>query len=392
MLLRETVVELDPGSVLAGRYQIRRVVGKGATGVVLEADDRVSRSLVALKVFKPDIATDDRWQEIVGSELRHARRLTHPNVCRVFDAGDAEGYRFLSMEYASGGSLRQRLKDAVAEGVDRPLADRIADARAVVDGLAAIHEAGIIHRDVKPDNVLRMEDGRLVVTDFGLAVAPGQTTFMSGYSGAVGTPSYMAPEVALGGDATMASDVFALGVILHELFFDRRPEWQTTKRERFVKPPQIRGGSRTLRSVARLCLECLEQLSPRRPQTAGEVKRRFERAVLGRYGTIKGALKAGRWGIVAGLVLAVGATVATMAITRRQDGGQSVEIEGVAADWSKSGHLVGRHPGPIRCMYPGSKAGTVRAIWGRPPEAVEIDLERRVSATLGALARNVRRG
>src|SRR5687767_182837 len=154
MLLRESVVELEPGSVLAGRYQIRRVLGKGATGVVLEADDRVSRSLVALKVFKPEIATDDRWQEIVGSELRHARQIMHPNVCRVYDAGEADGYRFLSMEFASGGSLRQRLKEAAA---DRPFEERVADARAVVDGLAAIHAAGLIHRDVKPDNVLRME-------------------------------------------------------------------------------------------------------------------------------------------------------------------------------------------------------------------------------------------
>ena len=123
---------------------------------------------------------------------------------------------------------------------------------------------------------------------------------MSGYSGAVGTPSYMAPEVALGGDATMASDVFAVGVILHEIFFGRRPEWDTTKRGRFVKPPAVRKGARIERSMARLCLECLEPLAPRRPQTAGEVKKKYERAVLGRYGTFKGAMKAGKWGIVAG--------------------------------------------------------------------------------------------
>jgi serine/threonine protein kinase len=265
MLLRETVIELTPGSVLAERFQIRRVVGKGATGVVLEADDRVSRSLVALKVFKPEIATDERWQEIVGSELRHARKIQHPNVCRIYDAGDADGYRFLSMEFATGGTLRQRIKEGGPQRTDE---ERIADARAVVNGLAAIHEAGIIHRDVKPDNVLRMEDGRLVVTDFGLAIAPGQTTFMSGYSGAVGTPSYMAPEVALGGDATMASDVFSLGVILHELFFDRRPEWETTKRGRFLKPPGEKPRSRLQKSMMRLCCECLEELAPRRPTPA----------------------------------------------------------------------------------------------------------------------------
>ena len=294
----------------------------------------MSRSLVALKVFKPEIATDDRWQEIVGSELRHARRLSHPNVCRVFDAGEADGYRFLSMEYAPGGSLRQRLKDAAMAtdggGGARPMEERVADGRAVVDGLAAIHGAGIIHRDVKPDNVLRMDDGRLVVTDFGLAVAPGTTTFMSGYSGAVGTPSYMAPEVALGGDATMASDVFAVGVILHEIFFGRRPEWETTKRGRFVKPPAIRKGSRIERSMSRLCLECLEPLAPRRPQSAGELKKKYERAVLGRYGTFKGAMKAGKWGLVVGLVLAVAASGTVAWLSRRSSEIEQATIVGDA--------------------------------------------------------------
>jgi Protein kinase domain len=378
MLLRETVIALDPGSVLAGRYQIRRVVGKGATGVVLEADDRVSRSLVALKVFKPEIATDDRWQEIVGSELRHARRLSHPNVCRVFDAGEADGYRFLSMEYAPGGSLRQRLKDAAMAtdggGGARPMEERVADGRAVVDGLAAIHGAGIIHRDVKPDNVLRMDDGRLVVTDFGLAVAPGTTTFMSGYSGAVGTPSYMAPEVALGGDATMASDVFAVGVILHEIFFGRRPEWATTKRGRFVKPPAIRKGSRIERSMSRLCLECLEPLAPRRPQSAGELKKKYERAVLGRYGTFKGAMKAGKWGLVAGLVLAVGASGTVFWLSRRSSGIETATLVGTPADWSRNARLVARRDGPITCVYPSPDGQTIGLIAGAVPEPVMLDL------------------
>jgi serine/threonine protein kinase len=370
MLLRESAVELAPGSVLDRRFQIRRVLGKGATGVVLEADDRVSRSLVALKVFKPEIASDDRWQEILGSELRHARQIMHPNVCRVFDVGEADGYRFLSMEYASGGSLRQRLKEAAA---DRPFEERVADARAVVDGLAAIHAAGLIHRDVKPDNVLRMEDGRLVLTDFGLAVAPGQSTFVSGYSGAVGTPAYMAPEVAMGGDASMASDVFSLGVILHEIFFGRRPEWDTTKRGRFLRAPVDRRSPRRLRQMARLCAECLEQLSPRRPQTALEVKRQFERAVLGRYGTFLGALRAGKWGIVAGLLLAVLGTSAALLLNRRTDGVVRPRIVGQAADWSRQAKIMARHPGPLRCLTASRDGRTARVIWGLPPEPIEID-------------------
>ena len=370
MLLRESVVELQAGSVLAGRFQIRRVLGKGATGVVLEADDRVSRSLVALKVFKPEIASDDRWQEIVGSELRHARQIMHPNVCRVFDAGEADGYRFLSMEYASGGSLRQRLKSAPA---DRPFEEKIADARAVVQGLAAIHAAGLIHRDVKPDNVLIMEDGRPVLTDFGLAVAPGQATFVSGYSGAVGTPSYMAPEVAMGGDASPASDVFSLGVILHEIFFGRRPEWQTTKRGRFLRTPVNRSSPRRLRYMAQLCNECLDDLAPRRPQSAVDVSRKFERAAVGRYDSILGALRAGKWGLAAGLVLAGLATSTVLLLSRPTDGVHRPRVTGSPVDWSSRARLISKHSGALRCLSASPDGTVVRLIWDATPEPVEIE-------------------
>jgi hypothetical protein len=375
MLLRETVIELQPGSVLDSRYQIRRVVGKGATGVVLEADDRVTRELVALKVFKPEIATDERWQEIVGSELRHARLLQHPNVCRFFDAGEADGYRFLSLEYASGGSLRQQLREGSS---DRPMEDRVADARAVVNGLAAIHRAGIIHRDVKPDNVLRMADGRLVVTDFGLAVAPGQTTFVSGYSGAVGTPSYMAPEVALGGDATMASDVFSLGVILHEIFFDRRPTWDTTKRGRFLISPVEGSNSRVARAMARMCAECLEELAPRRPGNAEEVRKRFERAVLGRTGSALEALRTGKGALVLGVVGATLAATGVFVATRPVEGTVKARITGTAADWRSGARVVARREGRLNCLYPGADRHTVRAIWGKPsvPEVIDLSTGR----------------
>jgi hypothetical protein len=371
MLLRETVIELQAGSVLDGRYQIRRVVGKGATGVVLEADDRVTRELVALKVFKPEIATDERWQEIVGSELRHARLLQHPNVCRFFDAGEADGYRFLSLEYASGGSLRQQLREGSS---DRPMEERVVDARAVVNGLAAIHRAGIIHRDVKPDNVLRMADGRLVVTDFGLAVAPGQTTFVSGYSGAVGTPSYMAPEVALGGDATMASDVFSLGVILHEIFFDRRPAWDTTKRGRFLRSPVDRSSSRVARAMARVSADCLEELAPRRPRDAEEVRKRFERAVLGRAGSLLEAVRTGKGALVLGVAGAALAATVVFFASRPADDTVKAKITGTAADWRRGARVVTRREGRLRCLYPGADGQTVRAIWGKPPVPEVIDL------------------
>ena len=289
----------------------------------------------------------------------------------MFDAGEADGYRFLTMEFAAGGSLRQRLQSAPA---DRPTEERIVDAHAVVDGLAAIHAAGIIHRDVKPDNVLRMEDGRLVLTDFGLAVAPGQTTFYSGYSGAVGTPSYMAPEVALGGDASMAADVFSLGVILHEIFFNRRPEWNVTKRGRFLKSPVTKRSSRVEKSMARLCSECLEELSPRRLQNAKEVQERFSRAVVGRYRSIVGAMRAARWGLGVGAVLAVLATVVTSVLMRPNETLQRARIVGEPGEWKDRARSLVAREGTLQCLDALPDGNRVRAIWRRPDVALDIDV------------------
>ena len=342
----------------------------GRRSRVFRAYDRATKTAVAIKVVTERDAGGWGWQERLGRELRLARQGRHRHVCDVYDLMEADGHRFLTMALATRGTLRESL----AGTPERTWEERLADAQGIVSGLAALHADGIVHRDLKPESVLRMGDGRLVVSDFGLAVVPGQSTFTSDRRGAVGTPLYMAPEVALGGEATMASDVFALGVILHELFFDCRPAWLTTKRGRFVKPPAVKGASRILRSMARLCLDCLEQLAPRRPQTAGEVKRRFERAVLGRYGTIKGALKAGRWGIVAGMVLVVGVTTVSIVATRTSKGGRLATIEGTPQDWSRKARLVVRRSGGIHCAYPSQDGKSVRLIWGDPREAVQVDV------------------
>ena len=276
---------LASGEVLAARYVLRAELGRGANSRVFRAYDLVTKTEIAIKCLPARVLVvgnrSSAWGVNcgwLGSDV-----ICTFVTCTISRKGMTIG--FLTMALATRGTLRHSLERTP----ERPWQERLDDARGLLSGLAALHADGIVHRDVKPENVLQMADGRLVLSDFGLAVAPARGTLTTDYRGAVGTLSYMAPEVLLDGEATMASDVFALGVVLHELLFDSRPAWLTTKRGRFAKPPQIQGGSRTLRAVARLCLDCLEQLAPRRPQTAGEVKRRFERAVLGRYGTIKGA-------------------------------------------------------------------------------------------------------
>jgi serine/threonine protein kinase len=311
--------------------------------------------------------------ERLGGELRYARKLQHPNVCRVFEMAETDGVHFLTMEFAEGGSLRRRL----AAKPDRPLEECIADARAVIDGLAAIHGANVIHRDIKPENVLVMQDGRLVITDLGLAVTLGQATFFS--SQIAGTPSYMAPEVVIGDKATLAADVWSLGVLLHEIMFARRPEWSVSKHGRTIKPPVNREAPRLLRGMAALCADCLQELPPRRLPDAGAVKRRFEDIVAGRLRLWRRPGRA-RSLAVAGLITIVLAGAGFFSIARRLNAPKvgrpqvpELAITGRARDLSTSQVLLSGQR-PIICLDPLPDGRRLRALLGIPTEPVEIDI------------------
>jgi serine/threonine protein kinase len=213
--------ELQHGDVLAARYEIQALIGTGGMASVYRAFDRVTEQTIAIKVLDDDRSAGRAWVEHLGRELRHARRIKHPNVCQVFDFED-DGRCFLTMELAPRGTLRDTLEGDGA----RPLAQRLTDAGAVIEGVAAIHEAGVVHRDLKPENVLRAADGHLMVSDLGVAVRAADVTTHPG--GPAGTRSYMAPELSYGDKATTASDVWSLGLILHEILFGGRPEWTLT--------------------------------------------------------------------------------------------------------------------------------------------------------------------
>ena len=258
-------VVLAAGAVLESRYQIEATIGDGGSGQVFRAWDRVLGEPVALKILRPDRAREKSWIKRLAREVKVARAIRHPNVCRVFDLGFSDGHWFMSMELAAGGSLREALR----AGGARPLAARIADVRAICAGLAAIHAVGITHRDVTPHNVLRMADGRLVLSDFGLA-SNGSDTTMHG-----GTPNYMPPETAMGERADQRSDVWQLGFILHEVMFGRRPEWDTRVRAMTLRSPLPRDASPVEEELAQLCAECLAHNPAARPLTAVAVAGRL---------------------------------------------------------------------------------------------------------------------
>jgi tetratricopeptide (TPR) repeat protein len=292
---------------MADRYQVEAVLGRGGSGTVYRAWDRMLGELVAVKILHPQRALEKSWIRRLAREVKVARAIRHPNVCRVFELGQDRGRWFVTMELATRGSLRDLLMDesgrldggrggaaggppgvllGPAAGVTlapslplapapstggggsnpagkvRPLPERIADVRALCAGLAAIHAVGITHRDVTPQNVLRMEDGRLVLTDFGLAIEQDDQTTVHG-----GTPAYMPPEAARGGRSDQRSDVFQLGMIISELLSGQRPHWAPDGTRLVIAEPRP-GASAPEVALAGLVEKCVDPDPEGRPQSA----------------------------------------------------------------------------------------------------------------------------
>ena len=201
----------EPGTILGGRYRIVERVGRGGMGEVYRADDLKLGQPVALKFLPPDVDRDPARLTQLHTEVRMARQVSHPNVCRVYDIDEIDGATFLSMEYVDGEDMASLLRRIGRFPEDRALEI----ARQVCAGLAAAHERDVIHRDLKPANVMLDGTGRVRITDFGLAGASGEAL-------RAGTPAYMAPEQLSGGDVTARSDIYSLGLVLYEIFTGQR--------------------------------------------------------------------------------------------------------------------------------------------------------------------------
>jgi serine/threonine-protein kinase len=204
-----------PGRLLAGRYRIIALLGKGGMGEVYRADDLTLGQGIALKFLPDEAAQDENILERFRGEVRIARRISHPNVCRVYDVGDVDGHTFFTMEYVDGEDLASLIRR-----IGRLPADKALDiARQLCAGLAAAHAKGVLHRDLKPANIMLDGRGHVVITDFGLA---GVADEIRGAEIRSGTPAYMAPEQLAGKEVSQRSDIYALGLVLYEVFTGKR--------------------------------------------------------------------------------------------------------------------------------------------------------------------------
>jgi eukaryotic-like serine/threonine-protein kinase len=259
-------VRFTPGTLVAGRYRIVALLGRGGMGEVYRADDTRLGQAVALKFLPPALASDRNRLARLVDEVRIGRQISHPNVCRLYDLTEAEGHRFLVMEYVDGEDLASLLRR-----IGRLPGDKALEiARHVCAGLAAAHDRGVIHRDLKPANVMIDGHGHARIADFGVATLADQVAGGE----IVGTPAYMSPEQLAGERSSRRSDVFALGLVLYETFTGRRPFDASSVEElkalhAGAKPSPVSGFGRDVEpAVAQLIQRCLARDPAQRPESA----------------------------------------------------------------------------------------------------------------------------
>jgi serine/threonine protein kinase len=297
--------------VLAARYRIERPLGQGGMASVYLAHDEELDRPVALKILADNLVGDATFRDRFEREARLAARLSHPNVVRVFDVGESDGRPFIVMEYVEGDTLADEL------GRHGPLPpDRAVElALQICSGLAAAHASGLVHRDVKPRNLLLRPDGVLKIADFGIARA-AESTRLTEIGTILGTAAYLAPEQAQGLEATPAADLYSVGAVLYELLTGRVPYTATSLVELITKqqagpPAPI---AEVPASLELAVIRCLEPDPSERPASAGALAVELAADLVPTIPLERGApgtpvLHVGsqrrRWGVVVLLALAL---------------------------------------------------------------------------------------
>ncbi len=263
-----------PGTILAGRFRMVSVVGRGGMGEVYRADDLKLGRPVALKLLPEALEKDRELQARLLQEVNVAREITHPNVCRVHDVGETDGHLFISMEFIDGEDLASLLRRIGRLPQDKAIEIGLE----ICSGLVAAHELGILHRDLKPANLMIDERGRTLITDFGLAGLAQR-----GLEARSGTPAYMAPEQSSGEEVSVQSDLYALGLVLYELFtgqqaFEGASQAEVVRWHREVTPrPPSSLWQGLAPGIEEIILRCLEKHPHERPESTREVAAALKR-------------------------------------------------------------------------------------------------------------------
>jgi serine/threonine protein kinase/tetratricopeptide (TPR) repeat protein len=282
----EARAPIGPGTVLASRYEIQATLGEGGMGSVYRARDRELDRLVALKVIRSELANHGEILRRFKQELILARQVTHKNVVRIFDLGVTGGLKFITMEYVDGRDLKSML---VTGGKMEPGA-AVKIIRQVLMGLQAAHNEGVVHRDLKPQNIMVDASGRVYLMDFGIARST-EAAGMTRTGALMGTPDYMSPEQAMGEKADARSDLFSVGVILYEMLTGAQPYESGTvmgtliRRTREKATPVRELDPAVPQYLSDIVARCLEINLDRRYQDAGEIVQDLESSTASKSGS-----------------------------------------------------------------------------------------------------------